>query len=124
MNTKKLTYKDLSVYKRAYRVAIDLHCFLCSKESKVIPQHASELRKHSKEALANIAEGFYQKSPKAKRFYNFKARDIIIRIVLDLDYLLDTKAIPDYECSLFQKEYNACSKQLYKLNEALLEINQ
>ena len=116
-----MSYKELNVYQRAYKVAIDLHLFLLnSKESKVIPQHASELRRHSREILANIAEGFYQKSPKAKRLFNYRAKDAANKVAMDLDFLLDTKAIPADECDYFQNEYNACAAQLYKLNQSIL----
>ncbi len=116
-----MTYKDLNVYQRAYKVAIDLHLFLSkSKDNKVIPQNAEDLRRLAREILGAIAEGFYQRSPKAKRFFNFKAIDFCNRILLDLEFLQDVKSIPSGEYEHFRTEYEVCVKQLFKLNHSIL----
>ena len=65
-----MNYKDLNVYQRAYKVAVDLHLFLKKDKLKIVPQQAEELRRLSREILANIAEGFSQKTSKAKRYFN------------------------------------------------------
>ncbi len=115
-----MNYKDLNVYQRAYKVAIDLHLFLKRKENKVIPQHTNDLRATTREILGNIAEGFSQRSPKAKRFFNFKALDACRRILMDFEFLYDVKSIPTKEYEHFFNEYEICAKQLFKLNESIL----
>ena len=114
------SFKDLNVYQRAYQVAIDLHQFLSSKVNKVIPQSASDLRKLAREILANIADGFYKRTSKAKRFFNFKALDAAHRILLDLEFLHDVKSIPTKEYEHLKDEFEGCAKQLYKFNESIL----
>lgn len=117
-----MSYKDLNVYQRVYKVAIDLHLFLLnSKENKIIPQNERRIRHLAREVLGNIAEGFYQKSQKAKRFFNFKAKDACNKMLLDLEFLQDVKAIPADEYDHFKNEYDIAAKQLYKMNQASLD---
>ena len=114
------TYKDLNVYQRAYKVAIDLHLYLKSDKLKMSPQQAEELKRLSRDILANIAEGFSQRTPKAKRFFNFKALDAARRIIMDLDFLYDVQSLKDKEYQQFSNEYEICAKQLFKLNKSIL----
>ena len=113
------SYKDLNVYQRAYKVAIDLHLFL-KKDNKVIPQHANDLRSLTREILGNIAEGFSQRSSKAKRFFNFKALDATRRMLMDLEFLCDVKSIPNKDYEHLMEEFEICAKQLFKLNQSIL----
>lgn len=115
-----MNYKDLNVYQRAYKVAIDLHLYLKSDKLKMSPQQAEEFKRLSREILANIAEGFSQRTPKAKRFFNFKALDAVRRMIMDLDFLHDIQSLPADEYQHFSGEYEICAKQLFKLNQAIL----
>ncbi len=114
-----MTYKDLNVYKRAYKVAIDLHLFLQSKGCKISPEQIQELKSSARDILGNIAESFAQRSPKAKRYFNYKARDIVNRILLNLEFLYDVKLLPTKEFKAFYQHYEICSKQLWKLNDSI-----
>ena len=115
-----MNYKDLNVYKRAYKVAIDLHLYLKKDKLKISAQQIDELKRLSREILANIAEGFAQRSPKAKRFFNFKALDGTRRLIMDLEFLYDIQGLPTKEYQTFSSEYEICAKQLFKLNESIL----
>ena len=115
-----MSYKDLNVYQRAYKVAIDLHLYLKKDKIKMSPQQAEGLKCLSRDILANIAEGFSQRTPKAKRFFNFKALDAARRIIMDLDFLHDIKCLPADEYQNFSNEYEICAKQLFKLNQSIL----
>ena len=115
-----MSYKDLNVYQRAYKVAIDLHLYLKSDKLKMSPQQAEELKRLSRDVLANIAEGFSQRTPRAKRFFNFKALDATRRIIMDLDFLHDIQNFSSEEYQNFSNEYEICAKQLFKLNQSIL----
>ena len=115
-----MTYKDLNVYKRAYKVALDLHSFLTKREGDFTTDEINQLKELPKTIIGNIAEGFSQKSPKAKRFFNFKAMDNIHRLMLDLDFLHDTKRMPDKQYEHLYTEFDVCVKQLYKYNQSIL----
>lgn len=116
-----MSYKDLNVYKRAYKVAIDLHQFLDKRKDEFQPSEKQELQSITRSVLGNIAEGFSQKSSKAKRFFNFKALSNVHKILMDLDFLRDTGRIPKKQYEHLYTEYDVCARQLYKLNQSILE---
>ena len=116
-----MSYKDLNVYQRAYKVAIDLHQFLEKDGGKFTTDEIDQLKSMSRDIIGNIAEGFSQRTPKAKRFFNFKALDVIHRIMMDLDFLRDTNRLPDKTHQGFYDEYEICAKMLYKFNQSILE---
>ncbi len=116
-----MSYKDLNVYQRAYKVAIDLHQFLKKRDGEFSTDEINQLKGSSRSIIGNIAEGFSQRSTKAKRFFNFKALDKVHGLMLDLDFLRDTKRIPDKQYEHFYSEYDICARQLYKYNQSILE---
>ena len=116
-----MTYKDLNVYQRAYKVAIDLHRFLEKQGANFTTDEINQLRGLSRSIIGNIAEGFSQRTPKAKRFFNFKALDNVHTIMMDLDFLHDIKRIPAKQYEHFYAEYDVCARQLYKFNQSILE---
>ncbi len=119
-----MSYKDLNVYKRAYKVAIDLHQFLTKRNDEFQPSETHELRAISRSILGNIAEGFSQRTSKAKRFFNFKALDNVHKLLMDLDFLRDTGRIPKKQYEHFYNEYDVCARQLYKFNQSILEASK
>lgn len=116
-----MNFKDLNVYQRAYKAAIDLHLFLNAKKSPISPQSEEGLRRVSREILSWIAEGVNQPTPKSRRFVNFKAMGAIRSMLMDLEFLSDTHSIPADEFKHLYGEYEICAKQLYKLNQSILE---
>ena len=116
-----MTYKDLNVYQRAYKVAIDLHQYLEKNGGNFSTDEINQLKTLSRSVAGNIAEGFAQRTPRAKRFFNFKALDAVHTIQMDLDFLHDIQRLPDDEYSKFYEEYDICAKQLYKFNKSILD---
>ena len=116
-----MNYKELNVYQRAYKAAIDLHLFLNAKKTPISPQSEEGLRRVSREILSEIAEGVNQPTPKSKRFFNFKAMGAIRSMMMDLEFLSDTHSIPADEFKHLYEEYEICVKQLYKLNQSILD---
>ena len=116
-----MSYKDLNVYQRAYKVAIDLHRFLEKNGGTFTTDEIHQLKGLSRSIIGNIAEGFSQRTSKAKRFFNFKALDNTHTIMMDLDFLHDTRRIPEKQYEHFYNEYDVCARQLYKFNQSILE---
>lgn len=115
-----MTYKDLNVYQRAYKAAIDIHLFLNAKKAPISPQSEEGLRRVSREILINLAEGFSQRTPKSKRFLYFRALDAIHGMQMDLEFLSDLKCIPEDEFKHLYGEYDICARQIFKLNQSIL----
>ena len=116
-----MTYKDLNVYQRAYKVAIDLHRFLERSGGNFSTDEINQIKGMSRDVAGNIAEGFSQRTPKAKRFFNFKALDIVHRLLMDFDFLHDVQRLPDDMYRRFYEEYEVCAKILYTINKSILE---
>ncbi len=115
-----MTYKDLNVYQRAYKVAIDFYHFLQKNNDKISTDEINQLIHTSKEISFNIAEGFYQRSPKAKRFLNFKAVDLLHRLLLEIDFLHDTNRMSQEDYDRLYGQSEICVKQLFKYNQSIL----
>ena len=116
-----MTYKDLNIYQRAYKVAIELHRFLEGNGGKFSTDEINQIKGMSRDVASNIAESFSQRTPKAKRFFNFKALDIIHRLLMDFDFLHDIQRLPDDMYRRFYEEYEVCAKIIYTMNKSILE---
>jgi len=115
------SYKDLNVYQKAYKSAIDLHQYLDKAGKGITDEEIRSLKESARQILGNIAEGFSQRTPKAKRFFNFKALDIVHRLVLDITFLADTQRFDKEMFKKFYDEYEQVAKELYKTNQGILE---
>ena len=113
-------YKELNVYKRSHKVAIDLHNFL-SEDKKITPDQSREFNSLMREVLSCIAEGASARTPKARRFLNFKARDAIHQILMDFDFCHDIGSLSHEDYERFSKELDIASAMLWKLNQSILE---
>jgi hypothetical protein len=116
-----MNYKELNVYQRAYKMAIELHLYLDAKKAPISSQNEEGLRYLSREITNDIANGATAWTPKARRFMNFRALDGIRRIMMDLEFLSDIHSIPAEDYQHFYSEYEVCAKQLFKLNRSILE---
>ena len=119
-----MTYKDLNVYQRAYQVAIELHQFLEKDGGSFSTDEINSLKGMSRDILGNIAESFSQRTPKAKRYFNFKALDVIRHLMMDLDFFYDVQRLPEEPYHQLYDEYEICAKMLYKMNKAILTKEQ
>ncbi len=114
---KVVSFEDLDVFKRAYRVSLDVH-----RASLVMPKIeqqalADQMRRASKSICSNIAEGYgRQKQSKAefKRFLwmaigSSDEMRVWARYALDLGYL------DERTWRRWRDEYQIISKQLQVL---------
>ena len=70
-DTAVRSFEDLEVYRRAYKVALELH-----KSSLNFPKHeqyalADQIRRASKSVCANLAEGFARQRSSSADFHRF-----------------------------------------------------
>jgi four helix bundle protein len=112
---------DLDVFKRAYRISLDIH-----KISNGFPKDelfglTNQLRRCTKSVCSNLAEGFAkQQFSKAefKRFITMSVGSSVetrvwIRYCVDLGYLDSHKALE------WANEYDVITKMLRKLHAAV-----
>jgi four helix bundle protein len=114
---KVVSFEDLDVFRRAYRVSLDVH--RVSLEAPKIEQHAlaDQMRRASKSICSNLAEGYgRQKQSKAefKRFVwmaigSSDEMRVWARYALDLGY------VDEPTWRRWRDEYQTISRQLQVL---------
>ncbi len=114
------SFEDMEVFKRAYRMSLDIHRF--SLQLPAIEQRAlaDQLRRASKSICANLAEG-YARSPASKaEFKRFammalgsaEEMRVWLRYALDLGYLDEAR------WRSWRDEYQAIAKMLHGLRRS------
>ena len=112
------SFEDLDVFRRAYRVSLEVH--RASLEFPRIEQSAlaDQLRRASKSIRANIAEGFGRQKrskPEFRRFLRMALGSsdemrVWLRYALDLGYIGEA----DWQC--WRDEYHGVSRMLQGLS--------
>ena len=110
------SYRDLEVYKRSYKLALEMH-----KITQEFPRHemyelGSQLRRAAISIPLNIAEGYGRKAY-SKSFAAFllnalgscNEMEVLLEMIKDLEYLAEEK----YE--KYKEEYDHLGRQLNKL---------
>lgn len=124
----KTSYKDFTTYQLAYKTAIDLHRYIEKQPTKeragqggLTEEEKTQIKGLARAVIGNIAEAYSNKTPKAKRFFNFKALNEVHTIMMDLDFLHDTKRIAASDYLPLYEHYDKVAKGLYKENTRILE---
>ena len=112
-----ISFERLEVFKRAYRISLDIH--RASLEFPAIEQRAlaDQIRRASKSICANLAEGFgkqTQSKPEFRRFIGMALGSademrMWVRYCLDLGYVDEATWI------LWRDEYQIIAKMLQTL---------
>jgi four helix bundle protein len=115
------TFEDLDVFKRAYRVPLDLH--RASLEFPKIEQFAlaDQIRRASKSICGNIAEGFGKRRRSNAEFkrYLLMAIGSADEMQVWLRYCSDLHYIDQKTCAQWRDEYRQIAKMLQGLYTAL-----
>lgn len=113
-------FEDLQVFKRAYRVSLEIH-----KVSLKFPKYeqfvlADQIRRSSKSICANVAEGFAKQKSSAefKRFIQMAIGSadetrVWLRYCFDLNY------INEVDWQRWRNEYEEIAKMLVGLGSSL-----
>ena len=106
------SYKELEIYKRSYKLALELH-----EETKKFPKEelydlTSQIRRCSKSIRTNIAEGFGRQSKEEfKRFLRISLGSCN-ELQVHLDFCKDLKYIEDEKYEKLIKENEEIGKML------------
>lgn len=111
------TFKDLDVYKMAFKLSLDIH-----KETLTFPSMeqfalSSQIRRASKGICANIAEGFAKQSqskPEFRRFLSI-AMGSANEMLVWLDYCVELNYITNEKYKNYSDGYLSVAKMLNKL---------
>ena len=114
------SFEDLEVFKRAYRVSLELH--RASLEFPRIEQYAlaDQLRRASKSICANIAEGFAKQRDSEAEYKRFLVMAIgsADEIRVWLRYCLDLGYIGEPAWQGWRDEYQEIARMLRGLHKA------
>ena len=114
-------FEDLEVFKKAYRISIEIH-----KQSMSLPKSeqinglADQMRRASKSICANVAEGFGKQSVSKAEFRRFLLMAIgsADEMRVWLRYSLDLEYIDKAQWELWSKEYRNIAKMLSGLHRS------
>ena len=119
-NVKIATFEDLEVFRRAYRVSLEVHH--ASLRFPAIEQHglADQIRRASKSICGNIAEGFGKQRRSSAEFKRYllmaigsaDEMQVWLRYCADLDYVDQEKI------AAWRDEYRQIAKMLQGLYTA------
>ena len=113
-------FEDLEVFRRAYRVSLDVH--RASLKFPAIEQRAlgDQVRRASKSICANIAEGFGKQAYSAGEFKRYLAMAIgsADEMRVWLRYCFDLKLINEATWQSWRDEYLAIAKMLQGLSRS------
>lgn len=115
-----MSYKDLEVYKRSYRLALEIHNFSLTLPKSMQFDLADQIRRASRSVASNIAEA-YARSKSAKDKINLLkvALGSNEEILFNLNFLKDSKLLSSDLYGKWYSDYTSNGKQLYRLIESL-----
>ena len=111
------TFEDLDVFRRAYRLSLDLH--RASLQFPKIEQHvlADQIRRASKSICGNIAEGFGKQRQSNAEFkrYLMMAIGSADEMQVWLRYCADLEYLDQATCERWRDEYRQIARMLQGL---------
>ncbi len=118
-----MSYKDLDIYKSAFKLAIDIHKMSLSLPKFELYEEASQIRRSAKSVGANIVEGYGKRNYK-----NDFIRSLTIahaecdETMYHLDVLYETKSLTDKsKYAILQKEYITLSKMINRFIQTVVK---
>ena len=121
---KACRFEDLDVFKRAYKLSLEVHRI--SLNLPQIEQYAlaDQIRRASKSICANLAEGFGKQSQSKAEFKRF-----ILMSIGSADemrvwsrYCLDLGYIEEEQWKHWRNEYEEIAKMLQGLSKSLMKV--
>ena len=114
-------FEDLEVFKRAYKVSLDVH--RATLQMPQIEQYAlaHQVRRSSKSVCANLAEGFGRQAQSKVEFKRFIRMSIgsADEMRVWLRYCFDLGYISDTQWKAWRDEYEEIAKMLQGLQRSL-----
>ena len=107
------SYHDLEVYKRSYKLALDIHQFSFDLPSRERYELSSQIRRAAVSIPLNIAEGYGRKDSE-KEFKHFLRNSLgsCNEVGVLLDMLKDLSYIEQSSYQDFKEDYDILGKQL------------
>ncbi len=109
-------YKELDIYKRSYRLAVEAHHLSLTFSKYLQYDLGDQVRRASRSVPSDIAEGYSRnQSDKDTLTFLKRAYGSMEEVLFNLEFLKDVKEISLEKYHYFFDEYTICSKQLKNL---------
>ncbi len=120
---KAKRFEDLDVFKRAYKVSLELHQITLLMPKMEQYGLADQIRRASKSICANLAEGFGKQSQSKAEFkrYLLMALGSADEMRVWLRYCFDLKYITSEQWKTWRDEYEQIARMLQGLVRTLKE---
>ena len=114
------SFEDLEVFRRAYRVSLEIHGRSLEFPREEQYGFADQIRRASKSICANLAEGFGKQSQSAAEFKRFISMAIgsSDEMRVWLRYCLDLKYIDEETWRKWRDEYQEIARMLQGLHRS------
>ena len=118
---KAQSYKDLEIYQKAHRLAIEVHALTTRLPKFEIYEEGSQIRRSSKSVVTNVVEGFGRRRYKNEFIlfltYAFASCD---ETQEHLGLLFDTKSLKDEALhKVFKNSYEELGRKIYNFIKAV-----
>ena len=115
-----MRFEELEVFKRAYRVSLDIHRASLGFPSLEQYALADQVRRSSKSICANIAEGFGKSNRSKSELKRFLSMAVgsADEMRVWLRYCLDLGYIPESSWRAWRDEYEEIAKMLQGLSKS------
>ncbi len=114
-------FEDLEVFKRAYRVSLEVHRISLTLPACEQYGFADQLRRASKSICANLAEGFGKQAQSSAEFRRFVMMAVgsADEMRVWIRYCLDLQYIDEPTWQRWRAEYEEIAKMLQGLGKSL-----
>lgn len=119
-----MSYKDLEVYKRSYKLALEIHEFSITLPKYLQFDLADQIRRASRSIPSDIAEAYARsKSNKDRANLLSDALGSNEEMLFNLDFMKDANLLDLDKYEHFVEEYTINGKQLFRLIQSLRKEN-
>ena len=118
-----MTYRDLDVYKRSYKLAVRVHLISLQLPKEYRFDLADQIRRASRSIPSNIAEGYGR--CKSKRDTVSQLRTALgsnDEILFNLEFMKDVNLISRDDFQELTDEYVIVGKELFRLIKSLTRL--
>ena len=112
-------YRELDVYKRAYKLALEIHKFSLTWPKFELYENGSQIRRASKSICNNIGEGHTRKSMNEFKLYLTYALASAEEVTICLDFAHDCGYGTKEQYEYFFTGYKTICKQLTRYIQSL-----
>lgn len=118
------SFEEFEVYKRAYKISLEIHQATLSFPKSEQYGMADQMRRASKSVCANFAEGFGKQSLSKIEFrkYLFISLGSANEMIVWSDYSKDLGYISSEQWKIWRNEYEQIAKMLQGLYKSLKTI--